>query len=143
MNPSAQSQAILDDLLAGRTVSSTDSSVSLAPLSTPASVLLRVLVPQFEDLDGRSGEDQITALTGQYVRERDAAKESKDTGANGSPAGSVVVTEESDRAVSTAPAWRVASLRCSSIRGVTLPGGEFKFDLDAESALLFGPNLHC
>ncbi len=137
MEPFAQSQALLDSLLVGQSVSSTDNRVSLGPLSTPAAVLLSVLIAHFEDLDNRTGEDQITQLRAQCTQERNVAEDGEHTAADGSLVSPVTVTEEDDGAESTAPTWRVASLSCCSIRGVALPGKEFGLDLDTESVLLW------
>jgi len=140
MKPSVQSLAVLNELLGGGTVKTTDESISLGPLSPASSALLRVLLRKFDDLERRSGEDQIDELRSRYVQEREAEDESEAQEAGG-PSPETAAGEEAGGPRKHTPSeWRVVSLRCSSIRGIAPPGKEFEFHLGTESALLFGPN---
>lgn len=130
MKLSPQSQAVVAQLLEARTV--VKGRATVGPLDDTTRSLLKVIVKHSDELLRLKGEDRASKLREKFIAETTADTQQASVTAQ-SPHPTIVASP-------TPPYWKIARLRCQSIRGVAPPAEVFEFDFHGHSNLLYGPN---
>ncbi len=143
MTFSPQSQAVVDQLLAGKKVSS--ARAALGPLDEAGRTLLRVVSEKHAKLQARNGTEQLEFLCERYKEAKKiSAEESVTKEEPCLPPEAVANNETLAVAKSQKPtsknAYVLKRLESTSFRGLAPAGQSVTFDFDGKSNLIYGPN---
>ena len=139
---SPQSAQVVDSLLSGQTVRS--GNVILGPLDQATSILLEILVTDFDALYSLSGVEQAKDLLARYEAHQ-AVEAVQDAGgaANGEDRDRSAPIEGrngDDGEAIPRHGWRLVELQASSFRGLAPPGVTITFPFEGKSNLIYGPS---
>lgn len=130
MTLSPESASLVEQLCSGGTARCEGKDVG--PLTQAGISLLRVLVADFDRIEGLAGASLATEVRRLYREHRALS----DKGDAALPA----QTNKPADGVSTPKAWRVHALRATSFRGLAPAGETVEFVFDSLSHLIYGPN---
>ena len=139
---SPQSAQVVDSLLRGQTVQS--GNVVLGPLDQATSILLEILITDFDALHSFSGVEQAKDLLARYEA-RQAVEVAPDVGSaanaedrdRGAP---IEGRNADDGEAIPRRGWRLIELQASSFRGLAPPGVTITFPFEGKSNLIYGPS---
>ena len=136
---SPQSQAILDTLLRGESV--TSDTFEIAKLDDAGTRLLGIIIEKYSEFSKIGGAERAKRLRECYKAQCEqeaceSADSEKEPPEDTQAAADVDVVEDAD----VHRVYRLQKVTCTSFRGIAPVGDEVEFEFNAKSNLIYGPN---
>lgn len=134
MNLSPRSQEVIDGLLEEGSLAV--ENVQFGPYKDAQKLVLKILVDKYEDLHGKTGEEQARELLDLFIEAEILEEENDQSPPDPQPLEEAIAPDESEQP----DEWRLTDLQCESYRGSGPPGETIEFPFDGRSTLIYGPN---
>ena len=134
MNLSPRSQEVIDGLLEEGSLAV--ENVQFGPYKDAQKLVLKILVDKYEDLHGKTGEEQARGLLDLFIEAEKFEEENNQSPPNSQPQKEVIAPEAPEQP----DEWHLTRLQCESYRGSGPPGETIDFPFDGRSTLIYGPN---
>jgi len=133
LNP--ESKAVIDKLNESQSVSAT--STRIGPFDQITKDVLQIIIENYEQLNGLSGESRAKKFLDYYKRLlEDRAKSGEEKKDENIEKQQKEVTQENAKQTK----WYIHNIECHSIRGIDSYGETFPFSFEGKSNLIYGPN---